>query len=71
MTIPLKTVEINQTTKSCPVCKWTPARVETRYSDLVDHLKTTHHMGQPVFGVKHIFVTGFGPQECKTANFIR
>jgi len=34
-------------------------------------MKTAHHMGEPVFGVTHIFVTGFGPQECKKANFIR
>jgi hypothetical protein len=67
----MKTIEVDQTTKLCPECEWTPGCTEARFSDLTDHITSVHHMGEPFLGVKHIFVTGFAFKECKIANFIQ
>jgi hypothetical protein len=73
--ISAETISIAQYTPDCPKCAWKPASIEgsARYGELIDHVKTFHHMGAPTFQEQTIFVTGPGgqayAQTCEVAIF--
>jgi hypothetical protein len=68
--IPMKTFEIHQYLRTCPGRNWKPVGVEESVilTELIDHVKKFHEMGEPRIPVKKIPV-GKGFQECDVAIF--
>jgi hypothetical protein len=66
----MKTLEIHRYIRACPACSWKPVGVEESalLSELIDHVKKVHEMGEPRIVARNIPVAGVF-QPCDVATF--